>query len=321
MEWLSDPAAVWTVWRYWLTRNALPFTVQILKPLPVSPPSGATRLVLFAHYDPQDEVDDYVLYYLQQLHASGCAILFVSGAANLKAASAERILPYCVGVFTQQTRSLDFGSWNLAWQQMQHRGWSLDSFQQFILANDSVYGPLFPLDEMLAAFTGADMYGMTESNERGNHLQSFFLQWDLNTRTRAFLQKFWRSFRYVVRKQRLIDTYETGISRAARKAGLQLKAYASDEAVRAAYAQRHLPHEHADRVAAGSVNNTLVLWDVLLEDFRCPLLKTDLPRRNRYHSRKVRTLSDELRQWTKYDPALIERNLQRLGVKPSPEVP
>ncbi len=316
-EWLSDPLAVWSALRYRFTRNALPFTKQILKPLADAPPPGATRLVLFAHYDPQDQVDDYVCFYLQQLHACGCAVVFVSGAAGLRAESAAKILPFCEGVFTQQTRSLDFGSWNLAWQYLQHRGWRLDHFQQFILANDSVYGPLFPLQEMLGSFTGADMYGMTESNEGGNHLQSFFLVWDLNANTRAFLKLFWQRFRYVVGKQKLIRTYEIGISRMARRAGLRLQAYAPDEKVRAAFAQRYAGHQHASRVAEGSVNNTLLLWDILIEEFRCPFLKTDLPRNNRYHSEKIPHLSGELRRWTTYDPGLIERNLQRLGIRPS----
>ncbi len=306
----------WSAWRYRFTRDALAYTVQTLQPLPVHPPASATRLVLFAHYDAKDEVDEYVRVYLESLHACGCAIIFVSGSPHLQAAAAETIKPYCAGIFTQHTRSLDFGSWNLAWQQMLRRGWKLEDFQQFILANDSVYGPLFPLQEMLDTFTGADMYGMTESNERGNHLQSFFLVWDIRAKTTKFLRDFWRSFRYVVQKQKLIDRYETGISRRARKKGLRLKAYAPDVDVRAAFERRRGTHEHAGRIVAGEpANNTLLLWDVLLEDFRCPLLKTDLPRNNRYGSQKMLRLAEELRQWTAYDPALIENNLRRLGLK------
>lgn len=312
-EWLAEPQAVASALRYRLTRNALPFTVQTIKGLPPQPPAGRTRLVLFAHYDPQDEVDEYVRFYLERLSACGCAIVFVSGSPNLKAASAEKIRPFCAGIFTQQTRSLDFGSWNLAWQQVRSNGWKLESFEQFVLANDSVYGPLFPLTEMLDAFTGADMYGMTESNERGNHLQSFFLAWELNKRTRAFLDTFWSNFRYVVRKQRLIDKYETGISRMARRAGLTLKSYVSDQQVRQAFLHNHPNHQHAERIQAGPVNNTLLLWDILLEDFRCPLLKTDLPRRNRFGSLKIANLSGELKQWTDYDPELITRHIARIG--------
>ena len=52
------------------------------------------------------------------------------------------------------------------------------------------------------------------------HLQSFFLAWDLNARTRPFLNDFWDDFQYVVDKQLLIRRYEVGISTRARSAGL-----------------------------------------------------------------------------------------------------
>jgi hypothetical protein len=70
-------------------------------------------------------------------------------------------------------------------------------------------------------------------------------------------------------------------------------------------------------VSAGAVNNSLYLWDVLIADLRCPFLKTDLPRRNRYGSAKMLELSPFLQQWTEYDPRLIERNLERIGIEPS----
>ena len=317
-EILSQPASLLATLRYRVTRDALPFTRQTLAALPETPDPARRRLVLFAHFDPQDEVDDYVRFYLEKLHDLGSTIVFVSGSPNLKPESADKIRPFCAGIFTRRTLSLDFGSWHLAWQQVLARGWRLEDFTQLILANDSVYGPLFPLSEMFESFTGADMYGMTESNESANHLQSYLLAWDLNDRTRPFLHAFWDRFRYVVRKQDLIDRYELGISRQARAAGLRLKAYAPDAAVRAALAS-HPKHQHMQEVAGRSVNNTLYLWDILIEDLRCPLLKTDLPRRNRYNSRKITTLSAELRQHTNYDPGLIERHLRRLAGAPTEE--
>jgi lipopolysaccharide biosynthesis protein len=313
-EKLKYPVELGSSCAYSLSRNALPFTRQTIKALPAKPDPTFSRLVLFAHYDPQDEVDEYVRFYLEKLYEMKSTIIFVSGSPQLKAASANKIWDLCAGIFTRRTLSLDFGSWHLAWQHLQDRGWKLESFHQFVLANDSVYGPLFPLSEMFGAFTGADMYGVTESNERGNHLQSYFLAWDLNQKTCSFLDSFWEDFRYVVLKQDLIDRYEIGISQRARAHGLQVKAYVSDTAVRAAVLQRD-NHQFRQAISHRNFNNTLYFWDVLIEDFRCPFLKTDLPRRNRYCSQKIRDLSAELRKWTTYSPVLIEKNLERLGIQ------
>ncbi len=198
---------------------------------------------------------------------------------------------------------------------MKRRGWQLEAFDQFLLANDSVYGPLFDLQEMFSRFEGADMYGVTESKEQFTHLQSYFLLWDLNPKTRSFIEDFWREFRYVVRKQELINRCELGLSQRAKRGSLRQKVYISDAEARTAAAQ-HGHHQHKAEVSAGSVNNTLYLWDVLIADLRCPFLKTDLPRRNRYGSEKILELTSFLQRWTEYDPLLIERNLERIGIEP-----
>lgn len=300
--------------RYRISGNALHFTEQTLKELPAKPPSTGRMLVFFAHYDPQDEVDEYVRFYLEKLYLLGSTIVFVSGSPHLRPEATVKIDPFCAAIYTRRTLSLDFGSWHLAWQQIQKKGWRLEDFDRLLLANDSVYGPLFPLEEMFSRFFDADMYGVTESKEQCQHLQSYFLLWDLNARTRRFIESFWREFRYVIRKEILIQRCELGISQRARRFGLQQKAYISDAMAHAAAAQ-YKNHEHMHEVSAGNVNNTLYLWDVLIARLRCPFLKTDLPRRNRYKSAKMLDLSSFLRQWTEYDPVLIEQNLERLGLK------
>lgn len=302
--------------RYRVDKNPARFTVQTLKHLPAAPPEGGRKLVLFAHYDPNDEVDEYVRFYIEKLFSLGSTIIFVSGSPYLNAESAAKIAPFCAGIYTRRTLSNDFGLWHLAWELMKRRGWQLENFNQLLLANDSVYGPLFDLKEMFSRFDGADMYGVTESMEQSPHLQSYFLLWDLNPKTCGFINAFWRDFRYVVRREELIKRYEIGISRRARQYGLRQMAYISNEDARAA-AARHQDHQHLAEIAARDVNNSLYLWDVLITDLRCPFLKRDLPMRNRYGSTKISELPSFLKRWTEYDPALIERDLKRIGVTPN----
>lgn len=303
--------------RYRLTRDALQFTVKTLKELPDQPPQGRGRLVFFAHFDPDNQVDEYVRFYLEKLCSLGSTIILISGSPYLKEESAAKVAPYCAAIYTRRTLSLDFGSWHLAWQQMKRKHWRLEDFEQLLLANDSVYGPLFDLNEMFAEFHGADMYGVTESKEQQPHLQSYFLLWDLNPRTRSFIEEFWKKFRYVVRKETLIKRCEIGISQQAREWGLQQKAFISNAAARDA-AAFYEDHEHMAEIRAADVNNSLYLWDVLIAQLRCPFLKADLPRRNRYGSARILELSSFLRKWTEYDPALIEGNLKRIGATPNP---
>lgn len=327
----SHPPAI----KYRLTNDALQFICETHAELPGRPPTEDSALVLFAHYDPHGVVDPYVVFYLRALKSLGTTIIFVSGSPHLTPESVASIRPLCAGIYTRKTLSLDFGSWHLAWSILIHRGWSLDHFDRLVLANDSVYGPLFPIEEMWSSFTDADMYGAIESVETDRHLQSFFLAWDLNSRTRPFLQDFWSGFQYIANKPRLIRKYEIGVSQRARKAGLSIRPHVSEASIRASL---HLSagHQWAAKLATGPVNNTLFYWDGLIEHLRFPFLKTNLPRSwkpsdptigplRRLIEQNTREVPQHdaltgLRQFierqTPYPYELIRSNLTRLGRNP-----
>jgi lipopolysaccharide biosynthesis protein len=292
--------------------DALSFVCETHHEVPAQPPPGRRTLVLFAHFDPQGVVDPYVVHYLQALRGLGATIVFVSGSPTLTPESVAPIRSLCAGIYTRRTLALDFGSWHLAWCILREQGWSLHQFDRFVLANDSVYGPLFPIEEMWSSFHGADMYGAIESTELLNpHLQSFFLAWDLNSRTRPFLNDFWNGFQYVLHKRILVWRYEIGLSRRARKAGLSLKPFVSAATIKATYGLSP-GHQWASRFST-SLNNTVYFWDGLIEHLRFPFLKTILPRYNTPWHDSMANLHEFLEEHTSYPYELIQANLDRLG--------
>jgi len=298
--------------RYRLGGDGLNFLCETHKALPPQPPSDLRTLVLFAHFDPQGIVDPYVAYYLEALHRLGAAILFVSGSPSLTEESVASIRSLCVGIYTRHTLCRDFGSWHLAWCLLAERGWSLDQFDRLVLANDSVYGPLFPIEEMWDSFHDADMYGAIESAERDLHFQSFFLAWDLNARTRRFLEDFWNGFQYIVNKYTMVRKYEIGLSKRARKAGLSMKPFISAATAEAAY-ELSPAHQWASRFSGPPGNNTLYFWDGLIEHLRFPFLKIILPRHNDPWHDSMTHLRDFIEQHTTYPYGLIQANVDRLG--------
>jgi lipopolysaccharide biosynthesis protein len=291
--------------QYRLDHNAFRFLRETHVELTAQPPPGCRTLLLFAHFDPQGVVDPYVTYYLKALHGLGATIVFVSGSPTLAPESVTAIRPLCAGIYTRRTLSLDFGCWHLAWCLLRQRGWSLTQFDRFVIANDSVYGPLFPIEEMWSSFHDADMYGVIENTQMVTHLQSFLLAWDLNSRTRPFINDFWNDFRYVVHKGPLIWRYEVGLSGSARTAGLSVKPFVPTPS-RSSSARRWA----SDRSARN--NSTLYSWDTLIRDFRFPFLKTVLPRHhNRWHV-SMTHLRDVV-EHTPYPYRLIQSNIDRLG--------
>lgn len=310
----SERASYRAAERYRRDGDACAFVCETHQELPAQPPPGRPALVLFAHFDPQGVVDPYVAYYLRALHALGATTVFVSASPELTPESVAVIRPLCAGIYTRQTLSLDFGSWHLAWSIVRKRGWSLDQFDRFVLANDSVYGPLFPLEEMWSSFHDADMYGAIESLVQGPHLQSFFLTWDLNARTRAFLDDFWDRFQYVVDKMLLIRRYEVGMSASARRAGLSIKPFLSVDTIRATYALS--PGHERFRLLSRKrpVNNPIFFWDGLIEHLRFPFLKASLPRYNTPWQDSLTDLREFIDRRTEYPYELIQANVDRLGL-------
>lgn len=296
--------------RHRLGRDTFRFLCETHQELPQQPPADRRTLVLFAHFDSHGIVDPYVAYYLKALHGLGASIVFVSGSPTLTPESVAPIRSYCAGIYTRRTLSLDFGSWHLAWCILSKRGWSLEQFDRFVLANDSVFGPLFPLEEMWSSFRGADMYGAVENTQMVPHLQSFLLAWDLNSRTRPFLDDFWNDFRYVVHKGAVIWRCEIGLSQRARKAGLSTKPFVSAAEIKTTCG-RSSAHPWSPR-RSGRNNGTLYFWDGLIKDFRFPFLKATVVRDKRLHESTAH-LRDVIEEHTRYPYRLIQSNVERRG--------
>jgi lipopolysaccharide biosynthesis protein len=298
--------------RYRVTGDASRFICETHQELPLQPPPDRRTLILFAHFDSQGVVDPYVAYYLKALHGLSATIVFISGSPTLTPDSVAPIRSLCAGIYTRRTLSLDFGSWHLAWCILRQSGWSLDQFDRFVIANDSVFGPLFPIEEMWSSFHGADLYGAIENTEMAPHLQSFFLAWDLNSRTRRFLDDFWDSFQYIVHKYMIIRQHEIGLSRRARQAGLSTKPFLSAAAIQQTYG-RSPSHQWAGSFSGPPINNTLYFWDGIIEHLRFPFLKASLPRYNNPWHESMAHLRDFVEEHTAYPYELIQSNVDRLG--------
>lgn len=245
--------------------------------------AGSKTLVLFAHYDPDNRVDPYVTYYLRALHQLDAEIVFVSSSEP----DVTDILGLCRTVYTASTPSTDFASWRTGWNMVCG---SIDQFDRLVLANDSVYGPLFPLTEMWGQFDGADMYGAIESNEITRHFQSWFLAWDLNERTIPFLHQFWVDLSTADAAR--VRGCEIALSARAIAAGLTMRPFVSAA--------------QADVALGAAPNQTISRWDGLIDQFRFPFLK-----RRVVFDVRPRGLDDFLRERTDYPTELLEGHRER----------
>ena len=130
-------------------------------------------ICLFAGYDKEGVIDDYVIYYIKSL--SQFSDVYYCGDFNPKNGELEKIKEITKDAIAFRHKKYDYGSWN---ELIQKIGWkNIQKYDQLILANDSCYGPLFSLDEVFSVMNEkkCDFWGLSCGKGYHIHIQSYFL--------------------------------------------------------------------------------------------------------------------------------------------------
>jgi hypothetical protein len=257
------------------------------------------NVCLFAHFDKDDTVDEYVLRYLKSIRQLQFSIIFIS-TANLAKPEVERLYLDCDDVILRQNTGFDFGSWAEGFAK--HAG---DIGGRLLLANDSVYGPIGSLAAAFARLTAepADFYGFVESIEITPHLQSWFLLFEpWVVRHSEFKTILCQSFS-AMGKNDIIKKGELSLSQRLSAAGFKYNALYLTS--RFGLAARYLP-----------ANPTQFLWRELLFQEQIPFLKVELLRDNPFGLEDAKTILSAAESVDGVFCQLIKAHLARSVAKP-----
>jgi lipopolysaccharide biosynthesis protein len=256
---------------------------------------------LFAHFDKDDRLDDYVLRYLAKLNELNFAIVLIS-ASRLAPAEIAKTQGLCDDVMVRGNGGgLDFASWSAGFAK---HGDAIGG--RLLLANDSVYGPLGDLGNALDRLTRspADFYGMVESVEIASHLQSWFVLLQPQVvRSAAFRSIMAQPFTAMGRPE-IIRSGEVGLSRQLIAAGFRYGALYRHNGTAT------LPPRH-------DANPMLLHWREALFDAGVPFLKITLLRDNPLGMEDPAAI---IRQVEPLDPgigSLIRAHLARTAAGPT----
>lgn len=279
----------------------------------------APKQAVFVHHDRDGVVHDYVHFAVGELAANGYAVTFVSNAPKLCEAGVARLLPVVREVVHRRGVGYDFGAWRDGIERLP----DFARLERLILANDSVYGPVFPLREALARAEAmdVDVFGITDSREIAHHLQSYFLMFFPRALAAPAFRAFWADFPMVNAKSWIVRNGEVRLSVELARAGLRLGALCPyDEVSRAAEAQaapesageeaRRFLLKRRRRLAAGKPLNPMHhFWEDLITARDCPFLKRDLIRSNPAGVPELERWAGVLRRSSGYDIDLVLRHL------------
>lgn len=179
------------------------------------------RICLFAGYDSNNIIHDYVIYYLKEL--STVADVYYMADNEISDDEKEKIAPYVKASYGINHKKYDFGSWQ---ELIKIIGWeALSTYDELILTNDSVFGPLYPMEKLIEKLEQDkqwDMCGITEecSIEKtsktyivNNFIQSYFIIMKKNIFTQDYIKQFFKEYSYYPSKADVVLHGEKKLSK------------------------------------------------------------------------------------------------------------
>lgn len=175
------------------------------------------RVCIFAHYDKNNIIDDYVIYYLKKLKEANIDIVFISVSNVL---NTEVIKPYTINIIKRDNIGYDFMSWQVGLISVTN----IQQYDELIFCNDSCYGPLYPLDPILDEFTNdkdIDFWGITDNIQLGYHIQSYFIAFKSNVFNSDTFKEFINSISVEKSKEDIVYKYEVGLTKKLHNSGFK----------------------------------------------------------------------------------------------------
>ena len=172
------------------------------------------RLAIFAGYDKDNIIDDYVVYYIKELKKIA-DIIYVSDCDILENELAK-ISEYCINIINGRHGEYDFGSYKRGYLYAYDKN-ILKDYDYLILCNDSCYGPFFNFQEIVENMENknTDVWGIfkyLKDIDFEEHLQSYFLA----IKKKVFLSEYFYDFMFSVKKENskddIVIKYEIGLT-------------------------------------------------------------------------------------------------------------
>ena len=240
------------------------------------------RLAVYAHFGESPKVARYVSYFLKELRSLGFEICFVSNSP-VSIESQSEISTLCQKFIQRENSGYDFSMWQAGLAE-----YDLSKLEELLLTNSSIVGPLQPLAPLWknSSVNQCDFWGLTDNDEFGLHLQTYFMVFRRQVIQDARFMDFWRSVLPLKDKQQVIQNYEIGLTRRLEEHGFKWKAVFAQERMWSLFLSRRsfvkkIGDWYYHRGLPGR-NTTTLLPDLLLQ-CGMPFLKAALLRETHCH--------------------------------------
>lgn len=196
------------------------------------------RLLVFFFYDKDGVVDGYLRYFLDDLTQNVTETIVVCNG-KLNAAGRTSFEKYTDKIIVRENKGLDVWAYKTG---LEYYGWDkLAEFDEVILANSTMMGPVYPFEEMFNAMDqkeDLDFWGITlyhgspvvpfGCNPYGClplHIQSHFIVYRQRFVKSLDLQLFWKDMKPISGYEESIGIYESYFTKAFEDKGFKWDVY------------------------------------------------------------------------------------------------
>lgn len=279
------------------------------------------RLAVFVHFDKHGMVDPYVQFYLRQLKEVTEDILFVT-TSDLDEKNFRIAENLSHRVIIRENIGYDFMSYKIGLLSC-----NLSLYDEVIICNDSVYGPLYPLTELMDRMSSesCDYWGITESFQFAHHLQSYFIVFKKKVIESEIFRSFWDNVKVIESKADLILEYEIGLSTQFQNAGLVqgVVGRIEDERkearkkmvsflLRGEYKKARNIYKRCRDGGCFACNTSLLFWDILIRHYRIPFLKVAVLSHNAFGNKEVHSFDEIIHTVGQYPCTMIVQHQKRM---------
>lgn len=181
------------------------------------------RIALVAGYDPKGLIHDYVVFLIRSLSEISDVYYYADG--NIEKDEINKIIDFVKWYGIDKHGKYDFGSWKNIIDKL---GWgAICEYDQLILVNDSVYGPIFDLKSLFEKMDRSefDFWGITISKQIADHIQSYFMVFNNKSINSDVFKSFWNGIK-VFQNDHIayVRDHEIRLSRSMVKSGFSMGA-------------------------------------------------------------------------------------------------
>lgn len=256
------------------------------------------RLTIFAHWDKDNIVDPYVLFYLRELSKIS-DVVFVSDG-DISDTNLVEVRKICKKAIAVRHGEYDFGSYKRGFLDQKDE---LEKYDELLFVNDSCYGPFYDLSEIFDIVNPEhklDFWGLFNYIPDGKkyppiaHVQSYFIVFSKKVFESEIFNNFILSIKKEDEKKNIIRKYEIGLSEILTKNGFTSGTLCSGDKM---------------FISNRDIEN-------YIKDYNFPLLKKEILFKNPFRIVNLIELLSDIKKTVrpKYDFTLIENNYIRNNV-------